>query len=176
VNVYIPFYPVVWSFCNYNLNLWGCPLFHYLTQWSKVLLEAKLIVTQLGKKFPTFYGTWRFITVFMRSHHRSILSQMYPVHTVPPYFTSNIFPSMPRFSEFSLPFMFSHVPCMLHVPLILPFLITLVIFDEVDKLWSSSLFCSPISLPLLISHKGFVRTHSCPIFCGALMSSAKIPL
>jgi hypothetical protein len=32
-----------------------------LIQWSRVLLE-KLIVTQPVKKFPTFYGTQRFIT------------------------------------------------------------------------------------------------------------------
>jgi hypothetical protein len=39
-------------------------LFPTLTPWSSVLLE-KLIVTQLVK-FPTFYGTRMFITVFTR--------------------------------------------------------------------------------------------------------------
>jgi hypothetical protein len=34
-----------------------------LTPRSRVLLE-KLTVTQLVKKFPSFYGTRRFITVF----------------------------------------------------------------------------------------------------------------
>jgi len=29
----------------------------------------KLIVTQLVKKFPAFYGTHRFITAFTRTHH-----------------------------------------------------------------------------------------------------------
>jgi len=40
---------------GHNLN-------NLLTPWSRVLLE-KLIVTQLVKKFPTFYGTQRFITI-----------------------------------------------------------------------------------------------------------------
>jgi len=38
-------------------------LFFYLNPWSRVLLE-KLIVAQLVKKFPAFYGTRSFITVF----------------------------------------------------------------------------------------------------------------
>jgi hypothetical protein len=42
-----------------------------LTPWNRVLLE-KLIVTQLVKKFPAFYGTRRFITVFKRAHHWSL--------------------------------------------------------------------------------------------------------
>jgi len=41
-----------------------------LTPWSRVL--QKLVVTQLVKKFPTFYGTWRFIIVFTRFHHWSL--------------------------------------------------------------------------------------------------------
>jgi len=36
---------------------------------SRVLLE-KLIVTQLVRKFPAFYGTRRFITVFIKAHKR----------------------------------------------------------------------------------------------------------
>jgi hypothetical protein len=47
---------------------------------SPHLLE-KLIVTQLVKKFPTFYGFHRFITMFTTAHHRSLfLSQMNPIH------------------------------------------------------------------------------------------------
>jgi len=37
-----------------------------LTQWSRVVIE-ELTVTQLVKKFPAFYGTRKFITVFTRS-------------------------------------------------------------------------------------------------------------
>jgi hypothetical protein len=43
----------------------------WLTPWSRVLLQ-KLTVTQLVKKFPTFYGTRRIITVFIRSRHWSL--------------------------------------------------------------------------------------------------------
>jgi len=42
-----------------------------LTPWSRVLFE-KLTVTQLVRKFPTFYGTRMFITVFRRAHHWSL--------------------------------------------------------------------------------------------------------
>jgi hypothetical protein len=38
------------------------------TPWSRVLLE-KLTVTQLVKKFPTFYGIQTFITVFTRPRY-----------------------------------------------------------------------------------------------------------
>jgi hypothetical protein len=39
-----------------------------LTPWSKVLLE-KLTGSQLVKKFPALYGTWRFITAFTSACH-----------------------------------------------------------------------------------------------------------
>jgi hypothetical protein len=39
-----------------------------LTAWSNVILE-KLTVTQLVKKFPAFYVTWMFITMFRRAHN-----------------------------------------------------------------------------------------------------------
>jgi hypothetical protein len=42
-----------------------------LTPWSKVLFE-KLTVTQLVKKFPAFYGTQGFITVFTTARHWSL--------------------------------------------------------------------------------------------------------
>ena len=57
----------------------------YLTTFSRVLLE-KLIVSQLEKKFPAFYGTWRFITAFTRNSPLLILilSQINPIHASPP--------------------------------------------------------------------------------------------
>jgi hypothetical protein len=51
------------------------------TSWSGVFLE-KLIVTQLVKKFPTFYGTQRFITEFTRACHWS-LSQVRWIQSTP---------------------------------------------------------------------------------------------
>jgi hypothetical protein len=50
--------------------------FHYITPWSRVLLE-KLIGPQLVKKFPAFYGTRRFITAFTRAHHLSLSFPLY---------------------------------------------------------------------------------------------------
>ena len=46
-------------------------LTYLLCPWSKVLLE-KLTGSQPVKKFPTFYGTWRFITAFTSVHHLSL--------------------------------------------------------------------------------------------------------
>ena len=43
-------------------------LTHSLTPRSRVLLE-KLTVSQPVKKFPAFYGTWRFITAFTSARH-----------------------------------------------------------------------------------------------------------
>jgi hypothetical protein len=42
-----------------------------LTPWSTILLE-KLTILQLVKKFPTFYGTWRFISAFTSPRHLSL--------------------------------------------------------------------------------------------------------
>jgi hypothetical protein len=46
-------------------------LLQELTPWSKVLLD-KLIFTKLIKKFSSFYGTQRFITVFTKACHLSL--------------------------------------------------------------------------------------------------------
>jgi hypothetical protein len=42
-----------------------------LTPWRKVLLE-KLVVPQLVKIFPVFYGTQKFIPEFTKAHHSSL--------------------------------------------------------------------------------------------------------
>jgi hypothetical protein len=68
--------------------------------------EAK--VAQLVKKFPAFYGTRMFITVFTIPPVVPILTQMNPIHNFPayvPYIHFNIIiSSTPRHSERSLPF------------------------------------------------------------------------
>jgi hypothetical protein len=46
-------------------------LTYLLTPWSRVLPE-KLTDSQLVKKFPTFYGTRRFITAVTSAHHLSL--------------------------------------------------------------------------------------------------------
>jgi hypothetical protein len=126
-----------------------CTLCRYtwLTSWSRVLFE-KLIVTKLVKRFPAFYGTRRFITVFTTAR----LNQMHPVHTLLHYLPnihSNITPSTPRSSEWSFPFRYSdwklvwmshlsHTCCM-SANLIILGLITKIMFGEAYKLSSSSL-------------------------------------
>ena len=46
-------------------------LTYLLTPCSRVLLE-KLTGLQLVKKFPTLFGTQRFITAFTSAHHLSL--------------------------------------------------------------------------------------------------------
>jgi hypothetical protein len=56
------------------VTVWGFWV-HYneLTTWSRVLPE-KLTGPQLLEKFPTFYGTRRFITAFTRARHLAFSS------------------------------------------------------------------------------------------------------
>jgi len=46
-----------------------CLLTYLLTAWKRVLLE-KVIGCQLVKKFPTFYGTRRFITALTGANYQ----------------------------------------------------------------------------------------------------------
>ena len=60
---------------------------HYLlTPWCRVLLE-KLTGLQLGKKFPAFHGTRRFITALTSVRHPS-LSWASPIQSIYPHPTS----------------------------------------------------------------------------------------
>jgi len=49
-----------------GMGSFHCQVIYKLTPWNGNLLE-KLIVTQIVNVFSTFYGTWRFITVFTRA-------------------------------------------------------------------------------------------------------------
>ena len=57
--------------------------------WSKVLPE-KLIVPQLVKKFPTFYGNQWFATTFTSTCHLS-LSSTWSIHACPSHFLNTHF-------------------------------------------------------------------------------------
>ena len=61
-------------------------LTYLLTPWSRVLLE-KLTGSQQVKKFPAFYGTRRFFTVFTSPRHLS-LSWASSIQSIPPHPTS----------------------------------------------------------------------------------------
>ena len=74
--------------CNifFNLRLLTCLATYLLTPWRRILLE-KLTGLQLVKKFPTFYGTWRFITTFTSARHLS-LSWASSIQSIPRHTTS----------------------------------------------------------------------------------------
>jgi hypothetical protein len=59
---------------------------YLLTPWSRVLVE-KLAGLQLVKKFPAFYGSRRFITVFTSVRHLS-LSRASSIQSITPHNTS----------------------------------------------------------------------------------------
>jgi len=59
---------------------------YLLPPWSRVLLE-KLTSFQLLKKFPTFYGTRKFITAFTSARHL-FLSWASSIQSIPPHPTS----------------------------------------------------------------------------------------
>jgi hypothetical protein len=113
-------------------NLWSRDTYAYCLLSLSMDLKQKVQQSpweadshSANQNFPGFYGNRRFITVFTDDRQVPILSQINPVHAFPPYFpkiNSNIiFPSMPRSSEWSLPFRFSYqnvflVSPMLYVP------------------------------------------------------------
>jgi hypothetical protein len=71
---------------KFHHTYWLAYLFTYLfTSWSRVVLE-KLTGFQLVK-FPTFYGTQRFITTFTRTCHLS-LSWARSIKSLSPHPTS----------------------------------------------------------------------------------------
>ena len=69
-------------------------------------VESSRVSLMLVKKFPGFYGTRSFITVFTTARHLyHILSQINPVHAIPTDLLSSILilpPSMPTSSKWLL--------------------------------------------------------------------------
>jgi len=69
--------------CIYIVAVRITYLLNLLIAWNKVLLE-KLTGSQLVKKFPIFYGMWKFITAFTRVRHLS-LSWTSSIQSMPPH-------------------------------------------------------------------------------------------
>ena len=94
----------MWELLSYSKNITACcgirrsnailitaqprpvPVTYLLTPCSRVLLE-KLTGLQLVKKFPTYYGTRRFVIAFTIVRHLS-LSWASSIQSVPPHHTS----------------------------------------------------------------------------------------
>jgi hypothetical protein len=83
------------------INMFISSIHYTMTPCSRVLLE-KLTVTQLVKKFPAFYGTRGFITVFTTVRNWSLSRD----HSLKIY-SNVIYSSTPRSSEWPLLFTFS---------------------------------------------------------------------
>ena len=86
----VPFIVVGWCsqatiITSYYMNFL---ITHSLTRWSRVLLQ-KLNCSKLVKKFPTFYGTRRFITAVTSACHLS-LSWANSIQSIPPNHNSGI--------------------------------------------------------------------------------------
>jgi len=62
--------PNFYKIVNKNTEEKECVKTHPLTPWNRVL--EKLISSQLLKKFPAFYGTRQFITMFTKACHLSL--------------------------------------------------------------------------------------------------------
>jgi hypothetical protein len=148
-----------------------------LTPWSTVFLE-KLIVTEVFNKFPAFYGTPKFTTLFTRARHWSLSWTRYI--QFPPYISKIPFNITVPFtftpSKWSLRFRFlkkkvrfpglsraRYMSCPSHLDLV-----TLTTFGEECKSWNPSFSSSPTScyflpriskyssqLPVLI-HRHFI--------------------
>jgi len=107
---------------------WSKRIHIRLTNWSRVL--ENLTITRPLKKYPYFYRTLRFFTMFTRPPPLVvILSQINPVHTLSTYFfkiySITILPSTPRSYEYLLTLFpsgfptkilntFLNSPCVLH--------------------------------------------------------------
>jgi hypothetical protein len=79
--------------------------------WNGVVLK-KVIVGQLVKTLPAFYGTRRFIAVFTRARRGTLLSQMNPVHSLKSYLfkigLNFMLPCAPIYPMWSLSFRLSN--------------------------------------------------------------------
>jgi len=133
-----------------SYNIQGMDSLKMIIMW---VLE-KLTVTHLVKELSAFYGTWRFITIFITAHHRSLSSWARWMKSKPPHLISlrsiiilssslclgllnglflSGFPT-----KILYVFLISLVQVICPPHLILLDLITLIILGEAYMLWSSS--------------------------------------
>ena len=143
-------------------------LTYLLTPWSRVLLE-KLTDFQLIKKFPAFYGTRRFITVFTSARHLS-LSWSSSIQSIPPHPTPwrsiLAFPTKICYSFFhALPIYVLHsqiINLLGHCRRILPNQRPCVTFCNIMFLHGKGLISAPPSV--------FMESYHLLAVCGCLFN------
>jgi len=135
-----------------------------LTTWSIVILQKLIIVTHLVKKFFTFYGTQRFITMFTRACHRSLSwtrwIQSVTSHCFSKIHSNIILQCMPT-SEWYLPFRFSiqnfvhisHIPHPSHPPW----------FGQLNNIWLSTQIMKHLNTTNNFNYLLFWNKDSAPI-------------
>jgi hypothetical protein len=182
----------VWQEKRILYMKFGIHFLSYLAQvfllhapWSRVLLE-KLTSFQQVKKFPTFYGTRRFITAFTSARHLSLSwarsIQSYPhirlpedpsEHYLPMDLPSSLFPSEVPTKTLYTPLLSAiRATCPAHLSLL--YIITWKILVEEYRTLSSS-FCSFLRLEwemFEIKVVGKIKTHIlCSITFSKILSS-----
>ena len=129
---------------------------YLLTPWSRVLLEM-LTSSQIVKKFPAFYGTRRFITMFTNACHpphptswRSILISSHLSLGLP----GGLFPPGFPITTLYMPLLsLIHATCIARL-ILLDFITRTILGEEYRSLSSSlrSFFHSPVTSSLLGPH------------------------
>ena len=141
-------------------RLKGYLITYLLTPWSRVLPE-KLNGFQLVKKFPAFYGTRRFITVFTTARHLS-LSWATSIQSIPPHpasgrnililsshlrlgLPSGLFPSGFPTKTLYTPLLSQILAtCPTHL-ILLDFRHTIILFQNLPQYcWYQSFICRPV--------------------------------
>lgn len=153
--------PAVWvlldgAACSPTFNTCPCILTNWLTAGSRGLHENLTV-----KKFPLFYGTWSFISVFTRTCH--LFLPAISVHYLPSipllkYHFGIILPSVPMSSKCSLSSMFPHqnpactspLPAIYSTQLILHFITKYLVSSTDHEVPHCAFFVTPL-LPRTLS-------------------------